>query len=268
MARRRRTALVTGASTGIGREFAKVFAEHGFDLVLVARRRDKLQQLAGELGRSYGVSALVIPQDLTLQDAAQAVFDEVQSAGIEIDVLINNAGIGFLDAFADVPLDQHVKLLQLNVVALTSLTRLFVGPMIERGWGKIINLASAAAFQPTPSFALYGASKAFVLSLSEALAEELRGTGVTVTAVCPGFADTALVRDALAARGHQLEFASWLLLDPEAVAREGYQAAMRGKAIQVNGLPYKLSAQLVRFPPRWLTRTVGGLVGRFALSEY
>ncbi|MFN8474279.1 MAG: SDR family oxidoreductase [Anaerolineae bacterium] len=268
MPRTRRTALITGASAGIGREFAKVFAEHGFDLVLVARRADKLQQLAEELRPTHRVTVTVISQDLTLEDAAQAVFDKVQGAGIKIDVLVNNAGISFFEAFADTPLDQHVRLLQLNVVALTALTRIFVDPMIERGWGRIINLASVTAFQPTPSLALYGASKAFVLSLSEALAEELRGTGVTVTAVCPGFTDTPMVRNALAARGGQRPVASFLLLDPEGVAREGYRAAMRGKVIQVNGLPYRLTAQLVRFPPRWLTRTIAGLVGRLALSEY
>lgn len=266
MPRTRRTALITGASVGIGREFAKVFAEHGFDLVLVARRADKLRQLAAELAALYSVSVTVIPQDLTDHDAAQAVFDTVESAGLTIDVLVNNAGIAVFEAFAETPLDQHVKLLQLNVVVLTELTRLFVGPMIEQGWGRIINLASVAAFQPTPSFALYGASKAFVLSLSEALTEELRGTGVTVTAVCPGFADTPMVRDAVAARG-SLEIPAYLLLDPAGVAREGYRAAMRAKVIQVNGWPYKLSTQLVRLPPRWLTRTVGGLIGRLALDE-
>lgn len=268
MARTRRTALITGASMGIGREFARVFAQHGFDLALVARSEDKLRQVAQELGPAHQISVTVMPHDLTLENAAQGVFDEAQRAGLKIDVLVNNAGVSFVEAFADSPLDQHLTLLQLNVVALTALTSLFVDPMIERGWGKIINLASVAAFQPTPSLALYGASKAFVLSLSEALAEELRGTGVTVTAVCPGFADTAMVRDALAGRGSSFEIPSFLLLDPAGIAREGYRAAMRGKAVQVNGLPYRLFEQWLKLQPRWLTRTVGGLIGRLALSEY
>lgn len=268
MSRTRRTALITGASAGIGREFAKAFAAHGFDLVLVARSEDKLQQLAQELGPAHKVSITVIPQDLTLRDAAHKVFDEVQSAGMTIDVLVNHAGISFVETFADSPLDQHLKLLQLNVVALTALTWLFVDPMIERGWGKIINLASVAAFQPTPSLALYGASKSFVLSLSQALTEELRGTGVTVTAVCPGFTDTPMVRNALADRDSLFEIPSFLLLDPAGVAAEGYRAAMQGKAIQVNGLPYRLFEQWMKLQPRWLTRTLGGLIGRLALSEY
>ena len=268
MARTRRTALITGASAGIGREFARVFAAQGFDLALVARSEDKLQQLAQELGPAHAVSVTVIPQDLTLGDAAQRVFDEVQRAGMKVDVLVNNAGISFVEAFADTPLDQHLRLLQLNVMALTALTWLFVDPMIERGWGRIINLASVAAFQPTPSLALYGASKAFVLSLSEALTEELRGTGVTVTAVCPGFTDTPMVRNALADRDSLFEIPSFLLLDPAGVAAEGYRAAMQGKAIQVNGLPYRLFEQWMKLQPRWLTRTLGGLIGRLALSEY
>ena len=268
MARTRRTALITGASAGIGREFARVFAAHDFDLALVARSEDKLRQLAQELESAHQVSVTVIPHDLTLPDAAQRVFDAAQSAGLKIDVLVNNAGVSFVEAFADSPLDQHLKLLQLNVVALTALTSLFVNPMLERGWGRIINLASIAAFQPTPSLALYGASKAFVLSFSQALTEELRGSGVTVTAVCPGFTDTAMVRNALTGRDSPFEIPSYLLLDPAGIAREAYRAAMRGKAIQVNGLPYQLFEQWMRLQPRWLTRSLGGLIGRLALSEY
>jgi short-subunit dehydrogenase len=259
MAEHRKTALITGASAGIGRELAKVFAQHRFDLVVVARSQDKLEQLAAVLKQTQHINVTVIVKDLMLPEAPQELFDAVQAQGIEIDVLVNNAGVGYFEPFNTTELDQILKLVQLNVVALTALTRLFLAPMVKRRRGRIMNVASVAGFQPTPTFAVYGASKAFALSLSEALAEELRGSGVTVTALCPGFTSTEMVHGAGVEGGIEQVIPSALLMDVETVAREGYAACMAGEVIHVNGLFYKLGVGWTRIQPRWLVRRAAGV---------
>ena len=250
--------LITGASSGIGRDMAKIFASEGYLPVLLARRRDKLQELALELKTSLGIKVTVLPADLSEPGAAQAVFDCLQERGINIDILVNNAGLMSEGAFTDIPLEDHLRLLQVNIVALTSLTHLFLAPMIQRAHGRILNVASIAAFAPTPSLAIYAASKTYVLSFSEALSEELKGTGVSVTALCPGFTNTAMVRGST--RGTQLP--SFLVTDPVAVARQGVTACLAGKPLHVPGMSNSLATTSVRYLPRSLVRTVGGMVTR------
>jgi short-subunit dehydrogenase len=260
--RARQTALVTGASSGIGLELARVFAKEGFDLVLVARRRAALAKLARELRDTHGCAATVLARDLTDDAAAAGLCAALERRRIEIDVLVNNAGIAVFDRFAESSAEEQLRLIRLNVMAVTSMTRTFLAPMLARGRGRILNVASVAAFQPTPWLAVYGASKAFVLSLSESLAVELAGTGVTVTALCPGFTDTPLVESAERELHKPGLIPRMFMLDAAAVAREGYEACMAGRAICVNGLPYEMAVYWERMQPRWLVRSLGGLIGR------
>lgn len=250
--------LVTGASSGIGRELAKIFAAEGFHPVLLARNRDKLQELAQELKASHGSKVTVLPADLSDPGAPRAVFERLHEHRIHVDVLVNDAGLLFEGDFAAIALDDHLRLLHVNVVALTALTRLFLEPMLHRGRGRILNVASVGAFLPIPSLAAYAASKAYVLSLSEALSEELKGTGVTVTALCPGFTDTAMVH--ASARATRLP--SLMIMDAKSVAKEGYAACLAGKALHVAGRSNDLAARGIQYLPRSLVRAVGGLVAR------
>ena len=254
--------LVTGASVGIGRELALVFAAHGHDLVLVARSRDKLEALAHEIRQRYGRRADVIAMDLAVDGAAQRVFGETTRLGIAVEILVNNAGTGEIMTFASADPARIESILRLNVVALTYLTRLYLEPMVQRGRGRVLNVASVAAFQPTPRFAVYGATKSFVLSLSEALSEELSGSGVTVTALCPGFVDTDLVRHAAEALGRTEVVPSFFLLDAAQVAREGYEACVRGEVVCINGRSYELLVQWLRLQPRWFVRAFTGFLSR------
>jgi short-subunit dehydrogenase len=259
---RKELVLVTGASAGIGRELALVFAEHGHDLVLVARTASKLEDLAREVWEKHGHRAEVIAMDLTAAAAPGRLFDEVRRLGLEVGILVNNAGTG---EFMDFPTADptHIdQILSLNVVALTHLTRLFLEPMVERGHGRVMNVASVAAFQPTPRLSVYGATKAFVLSLSEALSEELAGTGVTVTALCPGFVDTDLVHHLADELGRPEIVPSFFMLDAVDVARDGYAACMEGEVVHINGTTYELAVQWLRLQPRWFVRTFTGFLAR------
>jgi short-subunit dehydrogenase len=267
MPQERRTALITGASAGIGRELAKVFAQHGFDLIVVSRSQDKLEELAREIEGAANVRVVVLAKDLMKPNAPQEVFQAVQDQGLSVEVLVNNAGIALFEPFKNSQLDEVLKLIQLNVVALTALTRLFLDPMLERRRGRILNVASVAGFQATPSFAVYGATKAFALSLSEALSEELRGTGVTVTALCPGFTNTEMVHGAASKGGIEGLLPTALLQSVEQVAREGYEACMAGRPIRINGVAYQLGVQWIRLQPRWLVRRVAGFWARVMMND-
>lgn len=241
------TALITGASSGIGYELSKLFAADGYDLVLVARNEQKLNQLAAELHSAHGVDALVLPQDLGNPATPQKIYDALQSRSLTIDALVNNAGFSNYGPFAETDLAGELNMLQVNLVALTHLTKLFLPGMVERGQGCILNIGSTASFQPTPLVTVYGASKSYVLHFSEAIAEELTGTGVTVTALCPGATRTGF--QARAGVG-KARLASSGLMSAEQVARIGYRALMRGKRVVVPGLYNSLMAFLVRFTPR------------------
>src|SRR5713226_732611 len=185
-----KTALITGASGGIGYELAKLFAQDLHNLVLVARSGTKLTQFADELQRQFGASVKSIPLDLAAAPAPQFLFDQLQREAVAVDILVNNAAYGKFGEFANIPLEETLGQIQLNITALTCLTKLFLTPMLERRTGKIMNVASTAGFQPGPLMAVYYASKAYVISFSEALANELKGSGVTVTCLCPGATDT------------------------------------------------------------------------------
>jgi len=262
MNRTRETVLITGASAGIGLELAKVFAEHGFDLIIVARRKAELERLAESCRKEHGVGVDVMPMDLLLPSAPAKLIQLLEDGGREVDVLVNNAGLIDVGGFADIGVDQHERLVQLNVAVLASLTRRLLPAMLERGRGRILNVASTSSFQPVPSMALYAASKAFVLSLSESLSEELKGSGVTVTALCPGITKTDMYDQALEQHAMTRNVPALLLSEVGDVAREGYTACMAGRAVVVPGLPNRMLASAVQLYPRWFVRSIGGIVGR------
>jgi len=184
--RKVRTALITGASSGIGLELAKIFAQNKINVVLVARSEDKLMQLAHDIKNQYGIAVAVLAKDLSDYNNSKEVFEHCNQQNIQIDYLVNNAGFGDFGFFADSDWDKQLQMINLNITTLTYLTRLFLPGMLERKYGKIMNVASTAAFQPGPTMSVYYATKAYVLHFSEAIANELEGTGVTVTALCPG----------------------------------------------------------------------------------
>ena len=249
-----KTALVTGASSGIGYELAKCFARDGYNLVLVARSADELRKIAAQLTSEFGVSAKVIVKDLSMPASPQEIFDAVQADGITIDVLVNNAGFGTYGTFSNTNLKDDLEMMQVNMVSPTHLTKLFLPGMIARGQGRILNVASMAAFLPGPLLAVYCASKSYVLSFSEALAEELRGTGVTVTTLCPGPVRTGFAKRARTERTKAMIRGLFnRIWEPEDVAAVGYHGLMKGKTIVIPGKRYKIAIILVRLLPRKLT---------------
>ena len=248
------TALITGASGGIGYELAKLFAHDHYNLVLVARSGGKLTQFADELQRQFGVSVKPVALDLTAAPAPQFLFDQLQRESIAIDSLVNNAGYGVLGEFARIPLEESLGQIHLNVTALTHLTKIFLGPMLERHCGKILNVASTAGFQPGPRMAIYYATKAYVISFSEALANELEETGVTVTCLCPGATDTGFAKRA--GNDQTRLFKQLRPMDAKRVARDGYRGLMAGKTLVISGFRNWLIAESVRFSPRKLVTAV------------
>lgn len=242
-----KTALVTGASAGLGIEYAKLFAAAGHDPVLVARRADRLEQLAGELRASHGVRPRVMAYDLSEPAAPQRIFDELSREGVEVEYLVNNAGFGTSGAFAELDAKRELEMVQLNVTALVHLTRLFVPGMIARKSGRVLNVGSTAGFQPGPFMAVYYASKAFVNSFTEALAYELRGTGVTATVSCPGATATEFA--SLAGNDRSKLFKGGAA-DAASVAREGFDAMMAGRPMVVHGWRNKTAVQALRLSPR------------------
>jgi short-subunit dehydrogenase len=242
------TALITGASAGLGYEFAHLFARDRYNLVLVARSGPRLAELAEQLRQQHGIAVKSIPLDLGLPQASQTLFEETQRAGIHVDVLVNNAGYGLSGKFADLPPEESYGQIQLNVTALTLLTRFYLGPMLERRSGKIMNVASTAAFQPGPLMAVYYATKAYVLSFSEAIADEVRNTGVSVTCFCPGATLTEFQKRAQTENSRLFKQLS--PMDAKTVAADGYRALMAGKTVAISGFKNWLVAESVRFAPR------------------
>ena len=249
----RKTALITGASFGIGSEFARIFAREGYNLVLVARTADKLRQLASELEKAYGTRSLILAADLTDPGAPAYVLDQTKRADIQVDVLVNNAGFGQYGLFVDNDLEECLRQIQLNVTTLTHLTRLYLPAMVERGSGGVLNVASTAAFQAGPLMAVYFATKAYVLLFSEAIANELQGTGVTVTCLCPGATTTEFHKRAKATGMRLLKMGS---MDAHTVAEDGYRAFVAGKPVVISGFKNWLVAQSVRFSPRRLVTAI------------
>lgn len=250
----KKTALITGASFGIGYELAKKFGAGGFDLVLVARNKEKLEEVAAELTKSFGVDVGVLPKDLTVDGAADEIFEKLESNSIAVDVLVNNAGFGTHGYFHRSDTKKELDMIRLNITAIVHLTRLFLPPMVERGSGKIMNVASTAAFQPGPLMAVYYATKAFVVSFSDAVGNEVEGTGVTVTALCPGPTYTEFQKRA--GIGQTKLFGRGMVMSAEDVAARGYRALMEGKGVVITGFKNKLLAGGARFAPRKLVQKV------------
>jgi uncharacterized protein len=256
-------ALVTGASAGIGLELARAFASRGRDLILTARNEKAIANLAREVIATYGVEARPLIADLSLPGAAEAIADAVARARVDVGVLVNNAGVLFEGDFVGIPLESHLRLLHVNIVAATSLTRLFLPAMLERRRGRILNVASTAAFAPIPRLAAYAAAKAYILSLTESLAEELRGTGVTATALCPGFTDTAMTRGSSLAK----QVPAMMFMSAKDVAAAGCAACLKGEAICVPGVVNKVVAGSAPLLPRMLFRGIGGFMNRGGLER-
>lgn len=247
--------LITGASSGIGFELSKLFVKKGYNLVMVSKSKENLEKAKKMICRENPkVKVYTIAKDLAETGASEEIFEYTEKNSIQIDILVNNAGIQVYGNFHEVNLDSTLNVMNVNIFAMTKLTRLFVDGMLKRGDGKILNLASTGAFQPCPLNSVYCASKAFVLYLSEGMREELKGTGVTVTALCPGatrtnFAKRADIEDIKLFKGR--------LLEPSTVAKIGYKALMKNKSVVITGLYNNILAESVRFMPRNLVVKVG-----------
>jgi uncharacterized protein len=253
------TTLITGASGGIGYELAKLFARDHHNLVLVARSADKLAQVATEL-QAHGVTVKTIALDLAAPPAPKFLFDQLQREGISVDILVNNAGFGAYGEFAQMPEEEILSQIDLNIRSLTELTRLFLPPMMQRRSGRIMNVASTAAFQPGPLMAVYYATKAYVLSFSEAIANEVRNnnnkvrdSGVTVTCFCPGATHTGFARRAGVENSRLFKQAA---MPAEKVALDGYRAVMEGRTLAISGAHNWFVAQSTRFAPRKMVTAV------------
>jgi len=255
-----RWALVTGASDGIGVEFCKVLVGRGYNLVLVARREQTLNEVAFALSSTRGIATRVIPCDLSRPHAAEELHDKTRDAGIDIEVLVNNAGLLANGYFDEIALEKHEDVLAVNVVALTALTHLFVRDMQARARGYILNVASTAAWVGIPQQNVYAASKAYVVPFSLALNDELRAkkSGVVVTAVCPSYTRTKMLDNP--EQGPKLTVPEALVLDPELVARQGVEECLKGKPIVIPGLGNRFAMSFLQCVPRiWVTRLAGAL---------
>ncbi|HLX95251.1 MAG TPA: SDR family oxidoreductase [Verrucomicrobiae bacterium] len=249
------TVLITGASSGIGRELAKGFAAEGSRLILTARNMEALQSLADELCRTHHVEVSVLPADLSRPETPEHIFKELQGRGTAVDVLVNNAGFGAWGRFAGLPLPRQLEMLQVNITALVQLTGLFLPGMVRRRCGGVLNVASVAAFVPGPGMAVYYATKACVLSFTEALAQELAGTNVTATALCPGPTATNFGQ---VAQADPARMVRQVRMSAAAVALYGLRSFRKGKAVAVPGLQNRLLIWLARLGPRPMVRKLAG----------
>jgi short-subunit dehydrogenase len=242
------TVLITGATGGIGYALAELFARDGYTLVLTGRNEETLQSIKKLWEAKYGVVITYLAQDLAIPPAPEDIYRAVQTQKIDVDILINNAGFGLLGKFSSLSLPEQLGMIQLNVAALTHLTCLFLPGMLQRKQGKILNVASTAAFLPGPGMAVYYATKAYVLSFSSALSYELRSSGVTVTALCPGPTDTGF--QSRSGMDNTNLFKRMSVMTAEDVAKIGYRALMKGKPVAVAGALNTISAIAARFAPR------------------
>jgi short-subunit dehydrogenase len=249
---KKETALISGASSGIGYELARIMGASGHDLVLVARSTSRLMEIKKELETKFKILVHVIGKDLSLEHAPAEIAAELSAQNMTIDILVNNAGFGGFGEFWESDWKKEKEMIDLNIRSLTEMTKLFLPGMVKRKNGKVMNLGSTASFQPGPLMAVYYASKAYVLSFSEAIAEELRGTGVTVTCLCPGpttsgFQAAASIEDSKLVKGKKLP-------SSKQVAEYGYKAMMKGKVVAIEGFMNRGLAGSVRFSPRWMVR--------------
>lgn len=250
-----KTALITGGSVGIGFALAHQFAKNGYDLILIARNEAKLKEAKGQLEKQYGVTVKIIVKDLAQHGAPQDIFGELREHGIEIDVLVNNAGVGLHGFFHDTEIKKQLDVIDINIRALTHLTHLFLPEMIKRKSGKILNVASTAAFQSGPKMATYFATKAYVLSFTEALANEIKGSRVTTTVLCPGPTESEFAKRSGEDGTRLMTNKSWMM-SADAVAAMGYAGLMKGKSIVIPGKINKFLVILTRFVPRGLATKI------------
>lgn len=256
-----KTALVTGASVGIGYALARLCAKNGYRTVLISRDKSRLEGVAREIEEEYGKPAIALPMDLTRSRAADAIVEHLQKESIQLDVLVNNAGFGGAGAFHSRDTQRDLDMIELNVTAMVHLTRLVLPSMIQRGSGKILNVASTAAFQPGPFMAVYYATKAFVVSFSEAVGTELEGTGVSMTTLCPGPTRTEFHERA--GMGHSKFAKGGVAMDAEKVARIGYDGMMKNKRTVIAGFKNRFGVFVsTRMMPRWLVLRLVATVNR------
>ncbi len=255
-------ALITGASSGIGAALATEFAAAGFDLVLVARSKTRLAALATALADEFGVSAKIEVSDLAQANAAATLAGKLRKQGTVVTTLVNNAGVLEQGSFIEMAPATHQRLVDLNISGLTAMLGEFLPDMVARGHGRVLNVASIASFQPVPTLAVYAATKAYVLSLTESLSEELTGTGVTATALCPGVTNTGMV-DNVKEQNTGLSIPKFVLGEANEVASAGYKACMKGQVICVPGAINQASVMTSRSTPRWLVRRITGVLGRY-----
>lgn len=256
------TALVTGASSGIGETIAGMLAAQGYDLVLVARRQDRLDQLADDIKDSHNVDVTVYAADLSEGDAASKLSQYLLQRNIPIDLLVNNAGVMHHGDFVDMDVAATDRLINLNIRGMTNMLTAFVPDMVARGKGRVMNIASISAFWPVPQLAIYAASKAYVLSLTESLSEEYRDSGVTFTAVCPGITATPMVDQVQ--QKDSLVLPDFVIGDVNDVAKQAIDATLDGQVILVPGAANRLAVEATRMQPKWLLRKTIGYITRFA----
>lgn len=252
----KKTALITGATSGLGYEFVKLFARDGYNLVLIARNEQKLEEMKHTF---TNIEVTVIAKDLSVLGAVKEVFQEIEKMELEIDVLVNNAGFGLMGAFDELDIQKQLEMIQLNISALTELTYYFLPRFKQKNSGRILNVASTAAFQPGPLMAVYYATKAFVLSFSEALAEELNGTNVTVTTLCPGATKTNFASVAKVEGTKMFSRA----MSADIVAQKGYEATMKGKRVIITGGLNKAGA----FGAKFMPRSLGAKIAKYVAGE-
>jgi len=248
------TALITGASSGIGYELTRLFARDAYDLVIVARDEKKLKKMKLDLEKECSVQVFVFAQDLSQPSAAKKVFEKVQSMKLHIDVLVNNAGFGEYGMFTKTDLEKEERMIQVNITALTQLTKYFLPLMVEKKSGKVLNVASTAAFIPGPFMAVYYATKAYVLSFTEALSKELEGSGVTLTALCPGPTQSNFSKNS--SSDTSPVFKGKTLPTAKEVAVFGYQSLLNSKVVAIHGISNNILIPLLRFVPRSIVRDV------------
>lgn len=245
---RQKTALITGACSGIGYELTCIFASHNHNLVLVDINEPKLIEISEKFSQQYDISVKSIAKDLSISTSPEAIYLELQQASIHIDVLVNNAGFGIYGLFNETNLKSELEMIQVNAVCLTHLTKLFLKHMVEQGEGKILNVSSTAAFQPGPLMSVYFATKSYILSFSEAIANELEGTGVTVTVLCPGPTQSAFHQRTGTENSQRMK--DMKMMDAKTVAEIGFRGLMAGKTIVIPGVKNRILAEAVRFLPR------------------